>query len=227
MINSDDLKVLDVLNSISKKFSYEAICKLSEEQKVNYKILLNNLCRSNSADVSNKEKGDALEDVAKFLLETSGGIFNVERNIRTTTNELDLFIELNEKGRVLLEFGILPSHYHSFICECKNHNKVASVTYVGKFCSLMQTCQIKLGLLFTYKGISGTGWANASGLVKKFYLSKEDVSKRFCVVDLTWSDYIKIRDGENLLRIIDSKIKSMQLDTDYTQHLSKHELESK
>lgn len=44
---------------------------------------------------------------------------------------------------------------NKFITECKNHNKKVDVTWVGKFYSLMNLTDNSLGILFSYKGLTG------------------------------------------------------------------------
>ena len=76
-----------------------------------------------------------------------------------------------------------------------------------------------------YHGISGSGWSNASGIVKKFYLHKERDEDRYCIIEFSKEDFIAIDKGENFLQIIENKILSLRLDTDYTKYLSKHPAE--
>ena len=174
----------------------------------------------------NRLKGKSLEELVTFLLRVSGNIFEVKQNLRTSTNEIDQIFQLKPIGKFLLANGFIDKRYELFLGECKNYNKAISVTYVGKFCSLMLTNQVKLGLLFSYHGLTGgSGWSNASGLVKKFYLHKEKVEDRYCIIDINKDDFISIKNGQNLLEIISNKILALQLDTDYIKHLSKHPAE--
>lgn len=103
--------------------------------------------------------------------------------------------------------------------------KKVSVTYVGKFCSLLLTTNIKLGILFSYHGISGKNWNDASGLVKKFYLHKENENDRFCIINFSIHEFESILHGENLLNIIDKQLKALRLDTTYIQYISSHPAE--
>ena len=155
----------------------------------------------------------------------SGGIFCVDTNLRTSTNEIDQVISLTPKGKILLGNHIIDKRLKTFIGECKNYQKAVSVTYVGKFCSLLLTNHIKLGILFSYHGISGTGWNNGAGLIKKFYLHKERIEDRYCIIDLSIKEFESILEGKNLLQIIDEQLKSLQFDTDYSRYLSKHPAE--
>lgn len=235
MISKEDretFNTLNLLDSVSEQLSYEKICELSNEQISKYKELLEKFKMINNVD-SNKyesdnvhiEKGKALEDLVSYLMKISGDIFYVDRNLRTSTNEIDQIFSLKTKGKILLSYRLINDKLETFLGECKNYNKPVDVTYIGKFCSLLLTNQVKLGILFSYNGISGENWSNGSGLVKKFYLSKERIEDRYCIIDFSIKEFESILNGKNILQIIDEQLKSLQFDTDYTRHLSKHPAE--
>jgi len=124
-------------------------------------------------DFKQSDKGKLLEDLSTLVLyQGYAGIFECRRNLRTSSNEIDLQLCWTENARMAGIDRVLPFLENSFLCECKNYKKSVDVTYVGKFCSLLLTNQVKLGILFSFHGISGNGWNAAAGLVKKFYLHK-------------------------------------------------------
>lgn len=213
---------------MNQKYSYEKICELSNEQIVEYKRLLKNFESVNGTDTANvtaKDKGKALENLAKYLLEISGGIFDVFENLRTTTNELDQFCRLKPAGKYLLANQIIDSRFSKIIGECKNYATTVNVTYTGKFCSLLLSNQVRIGILFSYKGVTGHDWTESCGLIRKFYLHKENEAERFCIIDFNIEDFRSIIRGENLLQIIENRINALQLDTGYDRFLVKHDLE--
>lgn len=176
-------KALNVLNNISDKLRYEKICEISEAQKNTYKKLLEKFKQlhdisptDNAPKNLHNLKGEALENLVSYLLTISGNIFNVDRNLRTSTNEIDQIVTLTPQGKVLLTYHLIDPKLDTFLGECKNYDKAVSVTYIGKFCSLLLTNNIKIGILFSYYGTSGTGWSNGAGLIKKFYLHKEKLT---------------------------------------------------
>ena len=79
--------------------------------------------------------------------------------------------------------------------------------------------------MFSYHGVSGKAWEDATGLIRKFYLSKENEEDRFCIIDFNINDFISIQKGNNILQIIEDKILTLQNDTSYINLLSSHELE--
>ena len=216
--------VITAFRSFGTELSFEKICEYIDLEKQEYNRLLDDFKKKNSSKCSTKEKGDSLENIASFVLK-SGNIFEVYKNVRTSTNELDQLVKTTVNGSILCSNGILDSRLSNFIGECKNYSKGVSVTYVGKVCSLLQTMNIKICILFSYKGITGSGWKDASGLVKKFYMSKENQNEKYCIIDFNISDFESIKSGNNFLKIIEDKIMTLKVDTDYTTFLSGHEAE--
>jgi len=227
------MNIKEWLEELNTEYSYQMICKMDEEQKREYTRLLDLFLFYNSEEDGdqyqpnelNRLKGKALEELVAYLFRVSGNIFEVKQNLRTSTNEIDQVFQLTQSGNFLMANGIIDKRYKLFLGECKNYNKAVSVTYVGKFCSLMLSNGVKLGLLFSYHGLSGQGWSNASGLVKKFYLHKENLEDRYCIIDINKDDFIAIKNGNNLLEIISNKMNALQLDTDYEKYISKHPAE--
>ena len=225
-------KALNVLNSISDTLRYEKICEISEAQKNTYKELLEKFKQLHDISLTDNApknlhilKGEALENLVSYLLTISGNIFNVDRNLRTSTNEIDQIVTLTPQGKVLLTYHLIDPKLDTFLGECKNYDKAVSVTYIGKFCSLLLTTNIKIGILFSYYGTSGTGWSNGAGLIKKFYLHREKLEDKYCIIDFSIKEFEAILNGKNLLQIIDEQLKSLQFDTDYSRYLSKHPAE--
>ena len=203
-------KALNVLNSISDKLRYEKICEISEAQKNTYKKLLEKFKQlhdisptDNAPKNLHNLKGEALENLVSYLLTISGNIFNVDRNLRTSTNEIDQIVTLTPQGKVLLTYHLIDPKLDTFLGECN----------------------IKIGILFSYYGTSGTGWSNGAGLIKKFYLHKEKLEDKYCIIDFSIKEFEAILNGKNLLQIIDEQLKSLQFDTDYSRYLSKHPAE--
>jgi len=228
----DEINILDILKMLDNQFSYEKICEFSPKQKREYVKLLNELIRVNKINRGcesptnlNHIKGKALEDIASYLIKTTGDIFEVHRNLRTSTNEIDQLFKLKQSGKTLLKHGLINELFDGFLGECKNYDKTISVTYIGKFCSLLLTNKVKLGILFSYHRVSGKGWSNGSGLIKKFHLHKEDIKERYCIIDFNIHDFRAIEQGYNFLQIIDDKLTSLQLDTDFYRFITKHPAE--
>ena len=76
---------LEYLAHINASFSNEKLCEWTQNQRIEYKTLLDALEQSNGTNscATKEEKGRSLEEIASFLLNNCGHIFDVDRNIRT------------------------------------------------------------------------------------------------------------------------------------------------
>lgn len=226
-MTANEPSLQELLGMITSRFSYKNLCNSSDEDKEIYAHLYSEFCRLNSSiGVKTIEKGRALEALVAQLLKMSGNIFNVVQNVCTTTNEIDQVIQLNQKGRSLLAAGLLPGRYECFLGECKNYNKTVSVTYVGKFFSLLKVHSIKTGIMFTYHGISGSKWSYGAGLVRKIYLQNEDECQKTAIITFSNLDFKRILDGDNFFDIIDQKLNELRFDTDIATFVSTHPAEN-
>ena len=231
-MNSDTTKILDFLSELNngefnQKFSNKNICKFTDEQRTEYETLLKKLIDVHEKDhFTTKEKGELLEKISAFVLEKSGSLFSVQKNVRTRTNELDQLVSLNPSGKFFAKNGLISNYFENFICECKNYNKKVSVTYVGKLYSLMQTCNLNFSILFSYYGVTGSGWNDSSGLIRKIYLSTNGSHNNSCIIDFNLTDFKAIKDGDNLLDIVERKIQSLKYDTDFSEYIKPHPAET-
>lgn len=135
MINNDKRKqFLDTLDNlgitVAEAFSFlplddslREICRLKPEDLDEYTKLLKDLTNTHDRrrNCSDNEKGKALENIVKFLLNNSGGIFEVKSNLHTSTNEIDDLVILNKKGKSFAKSSLIDFKGDYFICECKNY----------------------------------------------------------------------------------------------------------
>ena len=220
-------EVFRTLNNCNIDYANGKICEFTHEQKDNYELLLNDLEREQASKTSStKDKGAALENLVNYLLQCSGDLFEVYNDVRTNTNEIDQIIKLKVKGRMLRSLGVLDERYDEFICECKNYKNRVGVTYVGKFCSLMNSCNIKFGVLFSYRGVTGSGWKDSSGLIKKIYMKSNVNENPTTIIDFNIEDFKSIRDGNNFLDIIETKIMKLKYDTNFETLIQPHPAEN-
>ncbi len=219
--NIDSLK--NLLEKVGNEYAYKKICELNNEEINEYNRLLKIFKLTNSnTTVSNNEKGIALEELAAYTIRMTH-VFDIYKNIRTSTNELDQLVRICDNQRMLIGLKVIDDRLMNFIGECKNYQGRVPVTYVGKVCSLLSTTQNKICILFSYNGVTGENWNESSGLIKKFYLSKENMKERFCILDFNIRDFERIASGDNFLQIIEDKIMALKIDTDYSNLLTNHE----
>lgn len=169
------------------------------------------------------QKGQKLEKLTSLLFEKSvENLFDVYRNYRTSTNEIDLLIRWTENARLSGISNAFPCFGELFLSECKNYDGPVSVTYVGKFCSLMSVTNTNFGIMVSWDGISGrTKWNDSKGLIKKIALHE---SKYIVVIDK--SDIKQICDRKkNLFSLIYDKYTALKAEIDYDTYIVKHEAE--
>ena len=146
------------------------------------------------------EKGKKLEELTSLLFQNSVScLFDVYRNCRTSTNEMDLLVRWTDNARLSNINSAFPCFGDSFLCECKNYDGKVNVTYVGKFCYLMNVTNTSLGIMIAWEGItSRSKWSDSSGLIKKYALKEN----RYVVV-LTKEDFQRIYKKEaNIFSIL-------------------------
>lgn len=207
----------------TKEKQYEEITRLDENEINQYIELLKRFKDTHleSNNSSTSEKGKSLEDLVNFLLEKSS-VFQVYKNLRNSTNEIDQLLILNPKGKYFKDAGILNLPREYYVSECKNYQDKISVTWVGKFYSLIESNDAQLGMIFSYNGFSGRGWKDATGLVKKLFLKREDVNKKVSILDFNIDDFNSVLEGSSLLELIDAKLKALKFDTDVSRFIVKH-----
>lgn len=170
----------------------------------------------------NINKGKILERIADELF-ISTKMYNNKVNIRDSSNEIDVLVDLNNLGQI--ESEILPDIMKSnkqIIIECKNYNKKIGVTWIGKFHSLLRNRNKKFGIIFSYYSLAGKGnWDSARGLIKKIYL-KDNIA----IINICKDDIKEIVEKKKcIVNIIEQKYNELVYQTDIEEYISKHPAE--
>jgi len=241
MSNNQELQGLDLrtyLDQIVKSDmdKFEGFISWTDKDKDEFRVLLNNLKKPfDKGSETTKEKGDRLENLVEFIIRKSY-FFEIFKNVHTETNEIDEVIILSDRGKqALSSFGLsrdlIPIDKNLFLGECKNYKSNLSVTYVGKFYSLMTVTGISFGIIFTQKGLTGDseGYKDAYGLTKVLRMVEKSrcAEKDFYIITFTVEDYERMLNGETFFDLIKAKKLEMQLASDYTTFImdNKHEAE--
>lgn len=175
-----------------------------------------------SAFVSINEKGTLLEELTALIF--SDKLLNVIRNARTSTNEIDILLTWNDKAITSSINAIYDSLRDPFMCECKNYKGKVSVTYVGKFYSLLSVSGVNIGVIVSWEGVTGKSpWSDALGLIKKIALKHS-----IYILCLDKDDFKRIYNGEakNIFKLLDEKYIALKCDLDFTKFLLCHENEA-
>ncbi|MEY9096273.1 acetylglutamate semialdehyde dehydrogenase [Paenibacillus sp. RC84] len=222
-MNNQGFSIEEYLERLDyKEQAYKELTRLKDSVLNDYKILLDELIEVNSKTEAQGEniksqKGKALENLVTFLIKSTG-LFEVHTNIRTDTNEIDQILELSFRGKHFEKY--LPFDGQLFLSECKNYKGKVSVTWVGKFHSLLVSNSTRYGFLFSYHGFTGKEWRDATGLTKKLFLLKEKMAEKVYILDFNISDFHLILNGHSFLEIIDAKIKALITSTSIEQYLN-------
>ena len=173
-----------------------------------------------SPSQTTKSKGQKLEDLVAVMFDKAfPNIFEVKRNCRTSSNEIDLLINWKSAAVRIGVADYFNDLGNTFLCECKNYRGKVDVTYVGKFFSLMCYTNTKFGVLVAWEGVTGNGWSDGAGLIKKLTL----VDKRYIIVITQYDLYDIYQKNITIFELLKNKYQSLKNDISYELHISKHE----
>jgi len=221
-------ELLDIKNENPKQFF--RFLDFSDQEYADYCALLDSLTRIHLDRHSTpRQKGRSLEDISRFLLAHPTDTFDTLRNIRTSTNEIDILVKKCLSYTFVDQDNFLGSY---FICECKNYSKKIGVTHIGKLFSVMEIAGTKFAILFSYHGLTGSfsSWNNSHGLIKKLNLMTRKLpTNEIIIVNVNISDFQRIaRDRLSFWNILHSKIIELRLGTniEFPNRLTQQERES-
>lgn len=219
LLNETGYTLADLINHMGNKNS--KLLMLDDASYQKYVKLYDSIV---GGKLTKGEKGKKLEEITSLLFQNSvTGFFDVYRNCRTSTNEMDLLVRWTDNARLSNINSAFPCFEDSFLCECKNYNGKVNVTYVGKFCYLMNVTDTSLGIMVAWEGVtSRSKWSDSSGLIKKYALKEN----RYVVV-LTKDDFERIYKKEgNIFSIVNDKYLALKNEIDYDKYILKHEAEA-
>lgn len=215
LMNSLGLTVSELISFTGKQDS--KLLNLSADKQKQFMELYDKL---ESGRYTDHVKGALLEQLTDILFNKS--LFRTMKNCRTSTNELDILVEWTDEARLANIHKAFPNFGNIFICECKNYTKTVSVTYVGKFISLLITSNISLGIMVAWHGVTGrSAWSDSKGLIKKIALSRG-----IFIIVIEQSDLKKLYNQEtNIFALVHDKYNALKMDIDYTRWIANHEAE--
>lgn len=227
-ITFGDFMKQDISDDLSK---FKSFIEWSNEDYKEYSILLDraiNISGKRESEDKTKEVGDVLEDLVKFIIERTY-FFDVIKNIRTRTNEIDLYIYRSKEGEQALEkykisekLLIIPQKI--FIGECKNYDKNIGSTWFGKFYAVMKTADCDFGILFSLKRATGNfeNWSDSYGLIRTLTLiEKYENKKEFYLLDFGLEDFKAINPECSFFDIIERKMIALKTGTNYDSLVKK------
>ena len=100
-----------------------------------------------------------------------------------------------------------------FLCECKDWDTPADFTSFSKFCRVLDSVKSRFGILFSKKGISGTG--------KSKHAEREQLKvfqdRGMVIVVVNEDDLQQVADGISFVKILRAKYEAVRLDLISTQ----------
>lgn len=175
-------------------------------------------------NVKAKTRGTLLEELIKQMtIETKS--FELFENITNDTNEYDIIIKTSDLARKYAYNALPRIIFQPIICECKNYQSTIDVTWVGKFYSLLSISNIKIGIIFSYEGVTGQAendWSDAWGLIRKIYLKDE-----IAIISISKKELDRIVGGENFCDILEEKFIELQTMTSIENEKRYHSSEEK
>ncbi len=215
---------------------FNELHRWKEKDCAEFAALLDHLKYVNgNKDVKTGEKGKALEQLVNFIIRKSY-FFEVYENITTGTNEIDQIIRLSNRGiqalgSLQIDRKLLQIEEDIFLGECKNYSQNLSVTYVGKFYGLLKSTDCSFGIIFSYKGLTGSeeAWADSYGLIRVFRLIEkyESQNPNFFILEFNIEDYEKILQGVSFYDLLKQKKAALQIGTNHNQFLEQSLEDSK
>jgi predicted nucleic acid-binding protein len=133
---------------------------------------------------TNKAKKESLEGLATFLFSSIKDI-KVQRNLRTSAEEIDLLLQNESKDLFWSQLG------SPLIVECKNWHHKVGTNEIIIFKDKLDTAGIKVGVFVALNGITGTKHKDA-------YLKIREYKQReYRIIVLTGEDIEDISNGQN------------------------------
>ena len=77
----------------------------------------------------------------------------------------------------------------------------------------------KFGVLVAWEGVTGNGWSDGTGLIKKLALA----DKRYIIVITQYDLYDIYQKNITIFELLKNKYQSLKNDISYELHISKHE----
>lgn len=132
---------------------------------------------------TNDEKKKTSEDLAEIIIKQIEGLEVIERNLRSSAEEIDLLIS-NESKEVFWTRLSSP-----FLLECKNWSVSVGSREIRDFAGKMESAGVMTGILITLSNITGNEYKDAKLLIREYR------QKRIHIVVMENDDLLEIAKG--------------------------------
>jgi hypothetical protein len=142
----------------------------------------------------NKIKGHAFERMIHSIFKTVPS-FTIWKNVTTTTNEIDLLIQI---GLMIQASPIVRQWGSHFLCECKLVNQGINATWIGKLNSVLELHGSEVGILVSRHGAP-------KGKVKTQIHMHAFKTPPRVIICISLSELKECENGKNLLHLISTR----------------------
>jgi hypothetical protein len=146
--------------------------------------------------------GKALELLAEYLLSCMPGC-RTRRRLRTPSTDYDVVCAMEGTE---VDYRSELGRY--FVCECKDWNMPADYTTMAKFCRVLDSTKARFGLLFSDKGISGSG-SNAFAEREQLKIFQD---RGIVIAVISLDDIKNVAAGANFIWLLRQRYESVRLD---------------
>lgn len=146
--------------------------------------------------------GKVLERLASYMLSAIPG-FRATTRQRSRLTDYDVVCTVEGLD---VDFRSELGRY--FVCECKDLNKPSNFSILAKFCRVLDSTKCKFGILFSTKGVTGSGKGTFTEREQmKIYHDRDLV-----IIVLDLNDFRIISEGGNLVTMIRDRYERVRLD---------------
>jgi hypothetical protein len=153
---------------------------------------------------TNDEKKKSLEGLVRFLIERNDYLRVKYTDVRTASSEIDLVVENRGRSRHTMfdEFG------RHFLIECKNWNQPVGAKEVRDFVGKLLKTKIRLGILATRQGVTGSG--GGEDALREIHFCFDTLQT--AVLVLTEEDFEALCSGIDFHDLLDQKLDRLRFD---------------
>jgi len=152
--------------------------------------------------IDKDNEGKILELLAEYMLSCMPGCRTYRRKV-TKSTDYDIICAMEGPD---VDFRSELGRY--FICECKNWKDPADFSAIAKFCRVLDSVKSRFGILFSKKGISGSG--------KTLDAEREQLKvfqdRGMVIIVVDENDLRLIMKGHNFINLIREKYEKVRLD---------------
>jgi hypothetical protein len=152
---------------------------------------------------TNDEKKKSLENLAAALVTGMPSWRCKYTNLVTRSAEVDIVVEqVGDTPTALSEFGRYA------LVECKNWRKPVDAKHIRDFIGKMRNANVRLGIVFSTKGVTGEGQGtDALREIQQAYF-KEQIA----LVVISRDDFRACADPEKFLALVDERLDALRFD---------------